>query len=113
MRIRCGTLFRGASHKELIARARETNESRDRIDRKSGRGAPRDFRLDIRIATALSAIECGFATAIGTDGRLSEGDAACIAEGMAMLEDIVADVRLVVERKEADRTRTGVTHRGD
>jgi hypothetical protein len=67
----------------LMKKARKTNESRDKEEEQVGYLNPSEGLWSMRIATAISAIECG----------IKVNDWNAVAEGQAMLEKLVADVR--------------------
>lgn len=77
---------------ELMARARATNMRRHVADKKSGATPLGETPLDCYIRTAMTAISSGMATIQGAD----EGSLDCIAEGLAMLQEIEVMVRALL-----------------
>ncbi len=70
---------------KLMIKARKTNKGRDEIDHKSGFASP-DISPLYHIRTAMSAIGSGVSGMVR--GAKSKGDLDCIAEGLAMLEEL-------------------------
>jgi hypothetical protein len=68
-----------------MAKARKTNAARDVIDRRSGSAAPGDGDPGMLLRTAMTAIASAAQCLPAGDGNL-----ACLAEGLAMLEDLHA-----------------------
>ena len=67
---------------ELLAKARKTNKKGDASDHKRGLASP-DISVSVHLRTAICAIGSGLSTINGDKNSVD-----CIAEGLAMLEDI-------------------------
>lgn len=70
---------------KLMVKARKTNKKRSADERRNGWASP-DISINSHIRTAMCAIGCGIACIARSPH--SEADLACVAEGLAMLEEI-------------------------
>lgn len=82
--------FHDPNRLEILATARATNRHRDKLDRKNGFAAPSDCPVDVALETAMGAIYAG----------LSSSDWNCVAEGYAILEDVLAMLAKCGDKKQ-------------
>ena len=73
-----------------MLRARDTNLSRDKMDRKHGFGTPNEGPISLRLRTVIAAFHCGLLT----------DDPNAIAEGLDMLVNLERDCRSIEESQQ-------------
>lgn len=73
----------------LVDDARRRNVTRDIEDNASGYASPSDLDPAEHLRTAISAIVSGMSTCRGID----QGSADCIAEGIAMIQEVELQLR--------------------
>ncbi len=72
---------------DLLEKAHRTNIKRDKIDNATGFASPGDMSADSQLRTAICAILSGVATGLRGEG-LSGQSLSCIAEGVAMVQEV-------------------------